>query len=210
VLAVGRAPFSPTPPRFCARNTRSAGASRSAVGQVTTTSSWDEVLGRKLGRLLICISCGVVALSPGRLTRLERGRIEEDTRAGDQHRLPQSILASDQKSALIKDMTPRSEVRDDRRTEITDQERPSFRRGPRPQGRCRRDPDHRGYVKRSRWRVRAAKARRVGLKGARPTASSEAPSGTRERTTRCTCLHAHPRLDAVLTQSGRACSSCAT
>ena len=64
---------------------------------------------------------------------------------------------------------------------------------------------HRGYVKRQPLRVfRAQKRGGVGLKGARPTAGGEAPSGTREEDYAAHLLTTHTHASMLFfTQSGR-------
>src|SRR5437660_1662534 len=64
---------------------------------------------------------------------------------------------------------------------------------------------HRGYVKRQPLRVfRAQKRGGVGLKGARPTAGSDAPSGTREEDYAVHLLTTHTHASMLFfTQSGR-------
>src|SRR5260370_31537066 len=64
---------------------------------------------------------------------------------------------------------------------------------------------HRGYVKRQPLRVfRAQKRGGVGLKGAKPTAGSDAPSGTREEDYALHLLTTHTHASMLFfTQSGR-------
>jgi DNA gyrase subunit A len=128
----------------------------------------------------------VLALTLGRLTRLERGKIDEEYEEVIKTiAYLESILASDVKvRMLIKEEMDdlAKKYGDDRRTEITDQEATELSAEDLvPKEEVMVTLTHRGYVKRQPLRVfRAQKRGGVGLKGARPTASSDAPSGTRE------------------------------
>jgi DNA gyrase subunit A len=152
----------------------------------------------------------VLALTLGRLTRLERHKIDEEYEEVIKTiAYLESILASDQKvRMLIKeemdDLTKK--YGDDRRTEISEQEATELS----AEDLVHKEEvvvtlTHRGYVKRQPLRVfRAQKRGGVGLKGARPTASSEAPSGTREEDYAAHLLTTHTHASMLFfTQSGR-------
>jgi DNA gyrase subunit A len=152
----------------------------------------------------------VLALTLGRLTRLERGKIEEEyEQVIKTIAYLESILASDQKVRLLikEDMDDTvKKYGDDRRTEITDQEPTELSAEDLvPKEDVVVTLTHRGYVKRQPLRVfRAQKRGGVGLKGARPTASSEAPSGTREEDYALHLLTTHTHASMLFfTQSGR-------
>src|SRR5438309_1391792 len=119
------------------------------------------------------------------------------------------ILASDQKvRMLIKEETDGvvKKYGDDRRTEITDQEPNELSAEDLvPKEEVVVTLTHRGYVKRQPLRVfRAQKRGGVGLKGARPTAGGEAPSGTREEDYAAHLLTTHTHASMLFfTQSGR-------
>src|SRR5207244_11202334 len=123
----------------------------------------------------------VLALTLGRLTKLERGKIDaEYEEVIKTIAYLESVLASDQKvRLLIKDEMDdlAKKYGDDRRTEITDQEATELSAEDLvPKEEVVVTLTHRGYVQRQPLRVfRAQKRGGVGLKGARPTASSEAP-----------------------------------
>src|SRR5207248_2470814 len=128
----------------------------------------------------------VLALTLGRLTRLERNKVDEEYEEVIKTiAYLESVLASDQKvRLLIKDEMDdlAKTYGDDRRTEISEQEATELS----AEDLVHKEEvvvtlTHRGYVKRQPLRVfRAQKRGGVGLKGARPTAGGEAPSGTRE------------------------------
>ncbi len=152
----------------------------------------------------------VLALTLGRLTKLERGKIDEEyEQVIKTIAYLESILASDQKvRMLIKeemdDLTKK--YGDDRRTEITDQEPNELSAEDLvPKEEVVVTLTHRGYVKRQPLRVfRAQKRGGVGLKGARPTAGSDAPSGTREEDYAEHLLTTHTHASMLFfTQSGR-------
>src|SRR5260370_41296396 len=95
---------------------------------------------------------------------------------------------------------------DDRRTEISEQEATELS----AEDLVHKEDvvvtlTHRGYVKRQPQRVfRAQKRGGVGLKGARPTAGGEAPSGTREEDYAEHLLTTHTHASILFfTQSGR-------
>jgi len=152
----------------------------------------------------------VLALTLGRLTKLERSKIDEEYEEVIRTiAYLESVLASDQKvRMLIKeemdDLTKK--YGDDRRTEVTEQEATELS----AEDLVHKEDvvvtlTHRGYVKRQPLRVfRAQKRGGVGLKGARPTASSEAPSGTREEDYAAQLLITHTHASMLFfTQNGR-------
>jgi DNA gyrase subunit A len=152
----------------------------------------------------------VLALTLGRLTRLERGKIDEEyEQVIKTIAYLESILASDQKVRLLikeemDDMVKK--YGDDRRTEITDQEATELSAEDLvPKEEVVVTLTHRGYVKRQPLRVfRAQKRGGVGLKGARPTAGSDAPSGTREEDYAVHILTTHTHASMLFfTSSGR-------
>ncbi|HET9780220.1 MAG TPA: DNA gyrase subunit A [Candidatus Dormibacteraeota bacterium] len=152
----------------------------------------------------------VLALTLGRLTRLERGKIDEEYEQVIKNiAYFESILASDQKvRMLIKEEMDEvvKKYGDDRRTEITDQEATELSAEDLvPKEEVVVTLTHRGYVKRQPLRVfRAQKRGGVGLKGAKPTAGSDAPSGTREEDYALHLLTTHTHASMLFfTQSGR-------
>jgi len=152
----------------------------------------------------------VLALTLGRLTRLERGKIDEEyEQVIKTIAYLESILASDQKvRLLIKDEMDEvvKKYGDDRRTEITGQEAIDLSAEDLvPKEDVVVTLTHRGYVKRQPLRVfRAQKRGGVGLKGAKPTAGSDAPSGTREEDYALHLLTTHTHASMLFfTQSGR-------
>ncbi len=152
----------------------------------------------------------VLALTLGRLTRLERGKIDEEYEETIKLiAYLESILASDQKvRMLIRDEMDDlvKKYGDDRRTEITEQEASELSAEDLvPKEDVVVTLTHRGYVKRQPLRVfRAQKRGGVGLKGARPTAGGEAPSGTREEDYAVHLLTTHTHASMLFfTQSGR-------
>src|SRR5438477_202482 len=152
----------------------------------------------------------VLALTLGRLTRLERGKIDEEyEQVIKTIAYLESILASEQKVRLLIKEEMDDVVKkygDDRRTEITDQEATELSAEDLvPKEDVVVTLTHRGYVKRQPLRVfRAQKRGGVGLKGARPTAGGEAPSGTREEDYALHLLTTHTHASMLFfTQSGR-------
>jgi DNA gyrase subunit A len=152
----------------------------------------------------------VLALTLGRLTKLERGKIDQEYEEVIKTiAYLESVLASDQKvRILIKDEMDDlvKKYGDDRRTEITDQEPNELSAEDLvPKEEVVVTLTHRGYVKRQPLRVfRAQKRGGVGLKGARPTAGSDAPSGTREEDYAVHLLTTHTHASMLFfTQSGR-------
>ena len=152
----------------------------------------------------------VLALTLGRLTRLERGKVDEEyEQVIKTIAYLESILASDQKVRLLIKEEMDDVVKkygDDRRTEITDQEATELSAEDLvPKEEVVVTLTHRGYVKRQPLRVfRAQKRGGVGLKGAKPTAGSDAPSGTREEDYALHLLTTHTHASMLFfTQSGR-------
>src|ERR1700730_13012281 len=152
----------------------------------------------------------VLALTLARLTRLERGKIDAEHERGIKTiAYLESILASHQKARLLikdemDDLTKK--YGDERRTEITDQEASELSAEDLvPKEEVVVTLTHRGYVKRQPLRVfRAQKRGGVGLKGAKPTAGSDAPSGTREEDYALHLLTTHTHASMLFfTQSGR-------
>ena len=155
-------------------------------------------------------SKAVLALTLGRLTRLERGKIDEEyEQVIKTIAYLESVLASDQKvRLLIKDEMDEvvKKYGDDRRTEITDLEATELSAEDLvPKEDVVVTLTHRGYVKRQPLRVfRAQKRGGVGLKGAKPTAGTDAPSGTREEDYALHLLTTHTHASMLFfTQSGR-------
>jgi DNA gyrase subunit A len=152
----------------------------------------------------------VLALTLGRLTRLERSKVDEEyEQVIKTIAYLESILASEQKVRLLIKEEMDDVVKkygDDRRTEITDQEATELSAEDLvPKEEVVVTLTHRGYVKRQPLRVfRAQKRGGVGLKGARPTAGGEAPSGTREEDYALHLLTTHTHASMLFfTQSGR-------
>jgi DNA gyrase subunit A len=152
----------------------------------------------------------VLALTLGRLTRLERGKIDEEyEQVIKTIAYLESILGSEQKVRLLIKEEMDDLVKkygDERRTEITDQESTELSAEDLvPKEDVVVTLTHRGYAKRQPLRVfRAQKRGGVGLKGARPTAGSEAPSGTREEDYALHMLTTHTHASMLFfTQSGR-------
>jgi len=152
----------------------------------------------------------VLALTLGRLTRLERGKVDEEyEQVIKTIAYLENILASERKvRELIKEEMDEvvKKYGDDRRTEITGAEPTELSAEDLvPKEEVVVTLTHRGYVKRQPLRVfRAQKRGGVGLKGAKPTASSEAPSGTREEDYALHLLTTHTHASMLFfTQSGR-------
>ena len=152
----------------------------------------------------------VLALTLGRLTRLERGKIDEEyEQIIKTIAYLESILASDTKVRLLIKEEMDDLVKkygDDRRTEITDQEATELSAEDLvPKEEVVVTLTHRGYAKRQPMRsFRAQKRGGVGLKGAKPTAGSDAPSGTREEDYALHLLTTHTHASMLFfTQSGR-------
>src|SRR5689334_16837824 len=152
----------------------------------------------------------VLALTLGRLTRLERHKVDEEYEEVIKTiAYLEGILASDRKVRLLirdemDDLVKR--YGDERRTEISEQEATELS----AEDLVHKEEvvvtlTHRGYVKRQPLRVfRAQKRGGVGLKGAKPTAGSDAPSGTREEdyAEHMLTIHTHASM-LFFTQSGR-------
>jgi DNA gyrase subunit A len=152
----------------------------------------------------------VLALTLGRLTRLERHKIDEEYEEVIKTiAYLESILASDQKvRMLIKDEMDDlvKKYGDDRRTEISELEATELSAEDLvPKEDVVVTLTHRGYIKRQPLRVfRAQKRGGVGLKGARPTSGADAPSGTREEDYAAHLLTTHTHSSMLFfTQSGR-------
>src|SRR5205809_860978 len=152
----------------------------------------------------------VLALTLGRLTRLERSKIDEEyEQVIKTIAYLESILASDQKARLLIKEAMDEVVKkygDDRRTEITGQEAIDLSAEDLvPKEDVVVTLTHRGYAKRQPLRVfRAQKRSGVGLKGAKPTAGSDAPSGTGEEDYALHLLTTHTHASMLFfTQSGR-------
>src|SRR5258708_10643563 len=152
----------------------------------------------------------VLALTLSRLTKLERGKIDEEyEQVIKTIAYLESILASDHKvRVLIKDEMDdlTKKYGDARRTEITDQEASELSAEDLvPKEEVVVTLTHRGYAKRQPLRVfRAQKRGGVGLKGAKPTAGSDAPSGTREEDYALHMITTHTHASMLFfTQSGR-------
>src|SRR5947209_7612230 len=152
----------------------------------------------------------VLALTLGRLTRPERSKVDEEyEQVIKTIAYRESILASDQKVRLLIKEEMDDVVKkygDERRTEITDQEATELPAEDLvPKEEVVVTLTHRRYVKRQPLRVcRAQKRGGVGLKGAKPTAGSDAPSGTREEDYALHLLTTHTHASMLFfTQSGR-------
>ncbi len=152
----------------------------------------------------------VLALTLGRLTRLERGKVDEEyEQVIKTIAYLENILASERKvRELIKEEMDDvvKKYGDDRRTEITGAEPTELSAEDLvPKEDVVVTLTHRGYVKRQQLRVfRAQKRGGVGLKGAKPTAGSDAPSGTREEDYALHLLTTHTHASMLFfTQSGR-------
>jgi len=128
----------------------------------------------------------ILALTLGRLTQLERKKIDDEYEEVIKTiAYLESILASDQKVRLLiaEDMAEMiKKFGDDRRTEITDQEATELSAEDLiPKEEVVVTVTNRGYVKRQPSRTfRAQRRGGVGLKGARTVAGSDAPTGYRE------------------------------
>jgi DNA gyrase subunit A len=152
----------------------------------------------------------VLDLTLRRLTQLERRKIDEEYE--ETIRLIaylESILASDARvrqliAEEMADVTKK--YGDDRRTEISDQDATELSAEDLiPKEEVVVTVTRRGYVKRAPSRSFRLQARGgVGLRGARPTAGADAPSGHREEdyTEHLVSTHTHASL-LFFTQSGR-------
>jgi DNA gyrase subunit A len=152
----------------------------------------------------------ILALTLARLTRLEREKIDlEYEEVIRTIAYLESILASEQKVRMLiaEEMADISKrYGDDRRTEISDMDAVELTAEDLiPKEEVVVTLTHRGYVKRQVSRTFRAQARGgVGLRGARPTAGADAPSGTREEdyTEHLLSTHTHASM-LFFTQSGR-------
>jgi DNA gyrase subunit A len=152
----------------------------------------------------------VLDLTLRRLTQLERARIDQEYEEVIRTiAYLESILASDQKvrMLIVDEMAEvAKKYGDDRRTEISDQDATELSAEDLiPKEEVVVTVTHRGYVKRQPSRTfRAQQRGGVGLRGAKPIAGSEAPSGTREEdyTEHLVSTHTHASL-LFFTQSGR-------
>src|SRR5205823_12884166 len=121
----------------------------------------------------------------------------------------ESILASDQKVRLliVEEMDEIArKYGDDRRTEISDTEAGELSAEDLiPKEEVVVTLTHRGYIKRQPSRTfRAQRRGGVGLKGARPTAGADAPTGTREEDYAEHLLITHTHASMLFfTQNGR-------
>jgi len=152
----------------------------------------------------------ILALTLARLTRLEREKIDKEYEEVIRTiAYLESILASDQKVRLLiaEEMAEVSKkYGDERRTEISDQDATELTAEDLvPKEEVVVTLTHRGYVKRQPSRTFHAQQRGgVGLRGARPTAGAEAPSGTREEDYAEHLLIAHTHASMLFfTQRGR-------
>jgi DNA gyrase subunit A len=152
----------------------------------------------------------VLDLTLRRLTALERRKIDEEYEETIRAiAYLESILASDEKvrQLIADDMADLvKKYGDERRTEISDQDATELSAEDLiPKEEVVVTLTHRGYVKRQPSRTfRAQNRGGVGLRGARPTAGADAPSGTREEdyTVHLVSTHTHASL-LFFTQSGR-------
>src|SRR5437660_7548870 len=127
----------------------------------------------------------VLALTLGRLTRLERSKVDEEYEQEIKTiAYLGSILASEQKVKMLiaeemADLTKK--YGNDRRTEISDMDAAELTAEDLiPKEEVIVTLTHRGYVKRPVSRTFRAQVRGgIGTRGGRPTAGGEAPSGTR-------------------------------
>jgi DNA gyrase subunit A len=152
----------------------------------------------------------ILALTLSRLTRLERQKVDEEYEEVIRTiAYLESILASDQKVRMLiaeemADLAKR--YGDDRRTEISDQDATDLTAEDLiPKEEVIVTLTHRGYVKRQPSRTfRAQQRGGVGLRGARPTAGTDAPSGTREEDYAEHVLITHTHASMLFfTQRGR-------
>ena len=152
----------------------------------------------------------ILDLRLSRLTQLERKKIDEEYEETIRTiAYLESILASDQKVKMLitEEMTDLAKrYGDDRRTEISDQDAVELSAEDLiPKEEVVVTVTHRGYVKRQPSRAfRSQNRGGVGMRGARPTAGSDAPSGTREEdyAEHMVATHTHASL-LFFTQSGR-------
>ena len=152
----------------------------------------------------------ILALTLARLTRLEREKIDQEYEEVIRTiAYLESILASEQKVRMLiaEEMADISKkYGDDRRTEISDQDATELTAEDLiPKEEVVVTLTHRGYVKRQPSRTfRAQNRGGVGLRGARPTAGADAPSGTREEDYSEHLLSTHTHASMLFfTQRGR-------
>src|SRR5215471_15274151 len=152
----------------------------------------------------------ILALTLSRLTRLEREKVDQEYEEVIRTiAYLESILASDQKVRMLiaEEMAEISKrYGDDRRTEISDQDATDLTAEDLiPKEEVVVTVTHRGYAKRQPSRTFKAQNRGgVGLRGARPTAGAEAPSGTREEDYAEHLLSTHTHASMLFfTQRGR-------
>ncbi|MGH7881673.1 MAG: DNA gyrase subunit A, partial [Candidatus Dormibacteraceae bacterium] len=152
----------------------------------------------------------ILALTLSRLTRLERSKVEEEYEATLKLiAYLESILASEEKvkQLISEEMTEiGKKYGDERRTELSDLDPTELTAEDLiPKEEVVVTLTHRGYIKRQPSRSFRAQLRGgVGLRGARPTASTDAPSGTREEdyTEHLHSTHTHASM-LFFTQRGR-------
>jgi DNA gyrase subunit A len=155
-------------------------------------------------------SRAILALTLSRLTRLERNKVDEEYEGVIKLiAYLESVLASEQKVRMLiaEDMEQTAKrYGDDRRTEISDQDPTDLTAEDLiPKEEVVVTLTHRGYLKRQVSRTfRAQQRGGVGVKGARPTAGADAPTGTREEdyTEHLRITHTHASM-LFFTQSGR-------
>ncbi|MFZ0217654.1 MAG: DNA gyrase subunit A [Candidatus Dormiibacterota bacterium] len=155
-------------------------------------------------------SRAILALTLSRLTRLERGKIDQEYEEVIKLiAYLESVLASEQmvRMLIAEDMeTTAKKYGDDRRTEISDLDPTDLTAEDLiPKEEVVVTVTHRGYVKRQVSRTFRAQLRGgVGVKGARPTAGSDAPTGVREEdyAEHLRITHTHASM-LFFTQSGR-------
>jgi DNA gyrase subunit A len=155
-------------------------------------------------------SKAILALTLSRLTRLERRKIDEEYEQTIKLiAYLESILASEHKVRVLisNEMEEISKkYGDDRRTEISDQDANELTAEDLiPKEEVVVTLTHRGYCKRQPSRAfRVQQRGGVGLRGALPTAGSDAPSGIREEdyTEHLRSTHTHASM-LFFTQSGR-------
>jgi DNA gyrase subunit A len=152
----------------------------------------------------------ILALTLARLTRLERHKIDEEYEEVIKLiAYLESILASEHKVRMLisEEMADvAKKYGDDRRTEISDLAAGELTAEDLvPKEEVVVTLTHRGYIKRQPSRTFRAQLRGgVGLRGARPTAGADAPTGTREEdyTEHLRSTHTHASM-LFFTQSGR-------
>jgi DNA gyrase subunit A len=152
----------------------------------------------------------ILDLRLSRLTQLERSKIDEEYEEVIKLiAYLESILASDQKVRMLitEEMDEiAKKYGDDRRTEISETEAGELSAEDLiPKEEVVVTLTHRGYIKRQPSRTfRAQRRGGVGLKGARPTAGADAPTGTREEDYAEHLLITHTHASMLFfTQSGR-------